>query len=49
MYSEDLYASHLVDHSSLIIYCTVFSVISIGVLLKLVFHSENKEYKYIDN
>jgi hypothetical protein len=49
MYTEDLYASHLADHSVLIIYCALFSVLSIGIMLKLVFHSESKEYKYTEN
>ena len=49
MYSEDLYASHLADHSALIVYCALFSVLSLGIMLKLVFHSDNKEYKYTEN
>jgi hypothetical protein len=49
MYSEDLYASHIVDHSVLISYCAVFSVMVIGLLLKMTFHTANKEYKYTEN
>lgn len=49
MYTEDLYSSHIVDHSVLIIYCAGFGVMAIGILLKMVFNSENKEYKYTEN
>jgi hypothetical protein len=49
MYSEDLYASHMSDHSVLFIYCAVFSVMILGVILRMTFHSDNKEYKYTDN
>ena len=44
MYSEDLYSSHSADHSIIIIYCTVFAVLSIGLLLKMVFYSESREF-----
>jgi hypothetical protein len=49
MYSEDLYASHLTDHSVLIIYCAVFTIMALGIMLKLVFRSDDKEYKYTGN
>jgi hypothetical protein len=46
MYSEDLYASHIADHSVLIIYCALFAVTAIGVVLRMTFHIENREYTH---
>ena len=44
MYSEDIYSSHSADHSIIIIYCTVFAVLSIALLFKMVFYSESREF-----
>jgi hypothetical protein len=47
MYSEDQYASHIVDHSGLIIYSALF-VLTIGAaILKLVFQDAG-EYRHAD-
>jgi len=44
MYSEDIYSSHSSDHSIIIIYCAVFAVFSIGLLVKMVFYTQSKEF-----
>jgi len=48
MYSEDLHASHLSDHTVLFIYCALFVIMVGGVLLRMTFQSENTEYIHVD-
>lgn len=49
MFSEDLYASHVNDHTVLITYAALFAIVAIGALLRMTFNSPNhKEYKYTD-
>ena len=48
MYSEDLYTSHMADHSGLIIYSTLFVIMVIGAILKLVFQNVDAEYRHAD-
>jgi len=48
MYSEDLYAAQMTDHSVLYIYTAVFAIVAIGVILRMTFSNGTKEYKYTD-
>ena len=49
MYSEDLYATHISDHTVLLTYSALFAVVVIGVLLRMTFNGGNKEYKYTES
>lgn len=48
MYSEDLYTSHMADHSALIIYSTLFILAIAAAILKLVFQNSPSEYRHSD-
>ena len=48
MYSEDIYTSHMTDHSALLIYSILFGIMVGGVLLKMVFNTQSNEYVHMD-